>query len=134
MANFWRTSVPRLGWGIALTAGLVTLPAHVTQAQADTFGAIAWSQRTGAQGYAWNYRTRLGAENRALQECEAQSGTGDCRIMVWFRNACGSIAQTRDGSVGTGWGSNPALAEKYALQSCRQYGACRITRTFCSNE
>jgi hypothetical protein len=33
-----------------------------------------------------------------------------------------------------GWGSGHGLGKQYALQSCRQYGPCRVSRTFCSNE
>ncbi|WP_216634800.1 DUF4189 domain-containing protein [Gloeomargarita lithophora] len=46
-------------------------------------------------------------------------------------NACGSSAETRDEAVGTGWGSSPGLAEKYALQSCSQYESCRVSHIFC---
>ncbi|WP_247215131.1 DUF4189 domain-containing protein [Synechococcus sp. C9] len=134
MNHSWSKQVGWLGMTLVTAVALVTLPTPAGNTQPDTFGAISWSRRTGAQGYAWGYNNRAAAENRSLRECEASAGTGDCRVMVWFRNACGSIAQTRDGSVGTGWGSNPALAEKYALQSCRQYGPCRVSRTFCSNE
>jgi serine/threonine-protein kinase len=134
MKDFWGSSCRWVGLSVVMAVALVTVPAELGQAQPDTFGAISWSKRTGVRGYAWGYNNRGAAENRALRECEATAGTGDCRVLLWFRNACGSIAETRDGAVGTGWGANPGLAEKYALQSCSQYGQCRVSRTFCSNQ
>ncbi|MEN9228832.1 MAG: DUF4189 domain-containing protein [Gloeomargarita sp. GMQP_bins_120] len=125
----WRRWWP---WTLGLTLGLAALPILRVQAQADTHGAIAWSRRTNAQGYAWGYRSRFGAESRALQECEARSGFGDCQVVVWFRNACGSIAETADGSVGYAWAGTRAAAQSRALEACRRYGVCRVARTFCS--
>jgi hypothetical protein len=106
MNHSWGTQVGGLGIALVTAVAVVTLPTPAGNTQPDTFGAISWSRRTGAQGYAWGYRSRVAAENRSLEECEIRAGTGDCRVLVWFRNACGSIAATRDGAVGTGWGSN----------------------------
>ncbi|MCS7032117.1 MAG: DUF4189 domain-containing protein [Gloeomargarita sp. SKYG116] len=118
-----------LPWTAGTLLALAMLP---VQAQPDTHGAIAWSRRTNAQGYAWGYRSRLAAENRALQECESRSGIGDCQIVLWFRNACGSIAETADGSMGYAWDGTRLGAERRALDACRRYGVCRVARTFCS--
>jgi len=102
-------------------------------AQADNFGAIAYSRAAGTHGYSYNYATQWAAENRALQECERYSGTGDCQILVWFKNGCGALAEG-DNGYGTGWGANQTLAERYALESCSQYTTnCRITRWVCTN-
>jgi hypothetical protein len=122
-------------------AAIATLPIAalgVSSAKAqDSYGAIAWSRSTKGKGYAWNYSTRAAAENRAYNECESVSGNGDCSVLLWFRNACGSIAESTDGAAGTGWGTSRSIAEGYAIDVCGQYsnygpGACSITRTFCT--
>lgn len=61
------------------------------------------------------------------------AGSGDCRALIWFKNACGSIAESSDNAAGKGWGTTEALAERYALESCSSVGhGCSITRTICS--
>jgi serine/threonine-protein kinase len=98
----------------------------------DNFGAISYSSVTGAYGLSYDYRSRNAAERRAIRECEGYAGSGDCRILVWFRNACGALAQG-DGGVGTGWGANVSIAQQYALQSCRRYYRnCRVVKWVCT--
>lgn len=124
-------------WQRAILTGLVAIPmvamgAEVASAQ-NLYGAIARSRNTGDKGYAWNYRSRYDAESRAIAECNSLSGAGDCQALLWFRNACGSIAESNDGGAGTGWGTNTALAQRYALESCSGVGrGCRVTRTICT--
>jgi len=124
-------------WKLSAISAMLAVPVVLiagasAQAQ-DLYGAIARSRSTGDKGYAWNYRSRVAAENSALNQCEGVSGAGDCTVMLWFRNACGSIAEARDGSAGTGWGTSRSLAERYALESCSTVGSgCRVLRTFCT--
>jgi serine/threonine-protein kinase len=99
----------------------------------DNFGAISYSSATGAYGLSYDYRSRRGAERRALRECEGYAGTGDCSVLVWFKNACGALAQG-DGGVGSGWGVNVSIAQQYALQSCRRYYRnCRVVKWVCTS-
>ena len=106
----------------------------LAQAQAQTYyGAITYSDASGTHGFSYDYSTRAGAETRAISECERVSGYGDCYVLVWFRNACGALAESYDGAYGSGWGSDRAIAEQYALQSCNQYGrGCTISRWVCT--
>ncbi|WP_019502344.1 DUF4189 domain-containing protein [Pseudanabaena sp. PCC 6802] len=118
-------------------AGLVTMPIMAMGATAvsaqNLYGAIARSRSTGDKGFAWNYSTRYEAERRAIAECNSYSGAGDCRALLWFRNACGSIAESNDGGAGTGWGTTRALSQDYAIDSCSGVGSgCRVTRTICT--
>ncbi|AFY71261.1 serine/threonine protein kinase [Thalassoporum mexicanum PCC 7367] len=100
---------------------------------ADNYGAIARSPTSGYKGFSWNYSSRDGAEERALNECSSTSGSTDCEVLVWFRNACGAIAESDDGGAGTGWGVNEELAQQYAIESCEGIGSgCEVTRTICS--
>ncbi len=100
----------------------------------DMYGAIAYSSATGANGYSYNYTSRSVAQGRALNACEARSGRGDCRVVIWFRNACGAVAVASNGAYGSGWATRLDVAESYAVNSCRQYGnnSCRVTRWVCT--
>jgi hypothetical protein len=100
----------------------------------DNYGAIARSPISGDKGFSWNYSDRDGAEERAINECNSLSGSTDCEILVWFRNACGAIAESDDGGAGTGWGANEELANQYAIESCNSIGTgCEVTRTICTD-
>lgn len=103
-------------------------------ANADNFGAIAYSSATGSHGYSYDYATSQAASNAALRACENYSGTGDCKSLVVFRNACGALAQASNNAAGSGWGVDRPTAESYALQSCNQYGPnCKIIRWSCTS-
>ncbi|WP_019502345.1 DUF4189 domain-containing protein [Pseudanabaena sp. PCC 6802] len=118
-------------------AGVMAVPMVAMSAAAasagDLYGAIARSRSTGDKGFSWNYSTRYEAERRAIAECSSYSGAGDCEALLWFRNACGSIAESNDGGAGTGWGTTRALSQDYAIDSCNSVGSgCRVTRTICT--
>jgi serine/threonine-protein kinase len=99
----------------------------------DMYGAISYSPSTGAHGWSKNYKTQSAAEARSQRECESYAGTGDCTILVWFRNACGALAVGPNG-YGSGWGATRPLAESQALQSCGQYSSgCTIKQLVCTD-
>jgi serine/threonine protein kinase len=99
----------------------------------DLYGSIARSRNTQDKGYSWNFSTQTEAEQEALKQCASVSGAMDCAIMVWFRNACGSIAESIEGGAGAGWGVNEELAEMEALKSCSTVGTgCSIVKTICT--
>lgn len=111
-----------LGWGIVGSA----------PAAADFYGALAYSQRTGAHGYSYDHRSRNAAEQRALGEC-ANYGA-DCRVAIWFRNACGALAVGAGNGYGSGWGTSRSIAQSYALAGCRRHTRnCSIVRTVCTS-
>ncbi|NJL42652.1 MAG: DUF4189 domain-containing protein [Pseudanabaena sp. RU_4_16] len=116
------------------TASSTETPTATSTATSYYFGAIARS-REGGKGYSWNYTTQAEAEQRAINECSEISTTKNCEVLVWFRNACGSIAEASDGGAGSGWGADESLAERNALQSCSTVGSgCKITRTICTKK
>lgn len=97
------------------------------------YGAMAYSVSTGSHGYSYDYATPQQATNVAIQFCEKYAKTGDCKSLVVFKNSCGAIAQASDYSAGSGWGANRAIAESYALQSCRRYGPnCEVISWVCT--
>ena len=112
-------------------AALVAIPltlGNAAKASAGPFGAIAYSPATGRYGYSWNFQSRTAAQNAALRKC----GIRDCRVVSWFRNACGSLATSR-----YGWGAaanvNLYQAQNTAIRGCSNYGpGCQVVRTVCS--
>ena len=100
-------------------------------ASANNFGAIAYSPNTGSHGYSYDYPSRGQAEGHALAECRKYAG--DCRVAIWFRNACGALAIGNNGGWGSGWGDSRQRAEYEAINSCRQHaGNCGIRRWACT--
>lgn len=77
-------------------AMLVTTPSASAKSAASEsqarsyYGAIALG-KDGATGYGTNYRTRAGAYDRALRECNQRSAFR-CVKVGWVRNACGAVA------------------------------------------
>ncbi len=99
----------------------------------SSYGAIARSPSTQAKGYSWNYISQKEAETRALSECESTSKSDDCKVLMWTRNACMSLAEGSNAAAGSGWSENMTAAENTAKKVCREYGGvnCTITRTIC---
>lgn len=94
----------------------------------DYYGAIAFSNSSGALGWANDYGSRGSAENAAMSECG-----GGCESVLWFRNACGAIATSSDHSYGTGWATSRGQAEAIAMRGCRQHASdCSIERWVCT--
>jgi hypothetical protein len=109
--------------GAASLLVLASVPAF-----ADNFGAIAFSQSSGAHGWSYDFGSRWAAEDAALRQCG-----GDCSVVVWFRNACGALAVGGGNAYGTGWSASRHEAEAIALSNCYQHsGSCSIRRWACT--
>lgn len=113
-----------------LTAAFVTV---ATTASAD-YGAIYFSQDTGAYGYSWNHRSQDAAEDAAYDACAEQAR--DCTMATWFSKACGALAIADGNGWGAGWGNSVRQAERKAIRTCREYdnSGCRIEISFCSEQ
>lgn len=120
---------------VVTVAALACLPALAPAAQAaEVYGAIAYSQSTGTIGFNTGL-SRAQAERNAFLDCQSRTFARDCETQLWFRNAWGALAVSSSGAFGTGWGYdevNPDrgqfIAEKYALDTCYDYGGrdCRV--------
>ncbi len=109
----------------------LTMSASVAQAR-DYYGAISYSQVTGAHGYSYDYGNQAAAQNRAVNECIGAGGT-DCVVSTWFRNACGALAVGTGNGWGSHWGNNRNGAEYNAMQACnRNARNCQIVRWVCT--
>jgi serine/threonine-protein kinase len=99
-------------------------------AEAQNYGAIAYSPATGALGWSYDYRTRGEAESIALQNCSKHAS--DCIVPLWFRNACGALAVGSNG-WGTAWGTNQSEAERKAITACQRWTMdCAVKRWVCT--
>ena len=92
---------------------LIFALAPLTAFAQDYYGAIAYSPRTGAHGWALNHPSRNAAEKVALSNCSKHAA--DCKTQVWFKNACGTLA-TGQGGFGTAWGNPQKAADDEALK------------------
>lgn len=119
-------SVARMALLVALAVGAAPLAA----AQ-DSFGSIAFSPTTGANGYVWGAGSKDNAERRAMKECRKRAG--DCITGINFWNSCGAVAIGENGGWGGAWGTTGAIAQDLALQYCRQHDrGCHVIRWQCS--
>jgi len=117
---------------IHIAAFITALFIMTTFASAQNFGAIAFSQNTGVNGFSADYGSRAGAENRALSECYSRGGS-NCIVGIWFANACGALAVGAGNGWGANWGNSRAIAENNALRVCRSNtGGCRVVRWVCT--
>lgn len=87
---------------------------------AAQYGAIAYSTKSGASGWAYNAPTRELAEQRAMDKCKSR----DCKVAVWFFNNCGALAVGPDGALGGAYGETRQDAETRATRVCGNE-ACR---------
>lgn len=107
---------------------LLSLPGMVL-AQ-DHFGAIAYSNRTKAHGWAKDFASRAAAEKAALASCAKHAD--DCTAVLWFKNACGALATGPKGS-GWGWAETQSLADSGAMNACAKHStACTVKRRVCT--
>jgi len=121
-----------LKYTTTLIVGLMLFGGMSVQAQAQSYGAIAYSPSTGAHGYSFRYRSQAGAQQRALRECNARSR--GCRVAIWYRNACGAVAVAPNGSWGSGWGNSKQRANFEALKVCGRYSrGCSVRVNACSH-
>ncbi len=126
---FYPNSPVLVGWGGAFFVG-PNFPLGY-YGYYGTFGAIAYSPRTGQAGWSHRYMYSQDAANEALFHCRA----ADCRTMVWFRSACGAVAShSIDPTIyGWAWSSIPAFAQSQALAECNaQMPGCVIAAAACS--
>jgi len=108
--------------------GLFSVALSAPAAADDYFGAIAFSTSSGALGWSYDYGSRDEAEEQALQQCG-----GGCRVVLWFKNACGAIATSSDHSYGSGWATSRRAAEEIAMNGCSKHADdCNVERWVCT--
>jgi hypothetical protein len=106
---------------------LSTADALAARSKQQLWGAIAYSTKTGAYGYAVDMKTKRDAEAGAFRQCG-----NDCDQIKSFRNNCGAVVQ--DGKK-FGWstGASREIAEQKAAQKCATAG-CKTLVWACTTE
>lgn len=119
-------------WKSTLKAALIMMPllTGAAAAHADSFGAISLSLATGATGWSHDYASRWKAEEVAQSHCYKYAG--DCRVAIWFKNACGAVARGPDG-WGADWALGRRQAQRAAVTACSNHSyGCEVIRWQCS--
>jgi hypothetical protein len=94
----------------------------------DHFGAIAFSNSSGAIGYSYDHSSGNDAQQSALREC----GYG-CKVVMGFTNACGALAVGTGRGYGTGWAETRQGAESTAMSYCSsRTTGCDIVKWVCT--
>jgi hypothetical protein len=109
---------------VVLVSTLVAGVAEAQKAAKGPWGAIAYSTRTGAYGYAVDRTTKREAETEAFRIC----GT-NCDLLRTFRNSCGAVA-ARPKRVASDTGASREIAQAKALKKCGD--ACKIAVWACT--
>ena len=111
----------------------ISITAAPTSVEArNKFGAIAISPTTKAISWAYNYNTKWQANQAALKKCYNQAS--DCKIAIWFQNACGAVAIGANGGWGAHWGRTIKRAKWNAKKACSKYDRyCQVTRWVCTD-
>ncbi len=112
-------------------AVILALFAGVSSAEYYSYGSIAFSPSTGANGFTFGASSKAEAENGALRYCGKHAR--DCRTGINFWNSCGAVALGSNGGWGSAWAEDGDRAQDLALSYCRQHTTgCRIIRWQCS--
>jgi len=97
----------------------------------DSYGSIAFSPTTGANGYVWGASSEANAERNAMKECRKRAS--DCITGINFWNSCGAVASGNKGGWGGAWGTTAVIAQELAMNYCRQHDSgCHVIRWQCS--
>ncbi len=113
-----------------IVIGMGLLAASAGVALAD-YGAIAFSPGTGAHGYSYGAGSRGQAERVAMSNCRGYAS--DCRVLVYFQNACAALAVGSGNGYGFAWAGSRGQAENRAMRECRnRTSSCRVIRWVCS--
>ncbi|MCC6918337.1 MAG: DUF4189 domain-containing protein [Alphaproteobacteria bacterium] len=112
-------------------AAMLMLLGSASAAERDSYGSIAFSPSTGANGYVYGAGSKEEAEDAALSRCDKHAG--DCRTGINFWNSCGAVALGDNAGWGSAWAEDGDRAQDLALSYCREHTRnCRIIRWQCS--
>ena len=112
--------------------------AIITPDSPSPYGSMAFATSTSWGNAAWRSAdSRTAARDAAVAACGSE-----CREVLWFQNACGSLATSTDNTrAGVGWGRTRSASGESAIAQCRAAGGqgCRVSTssagtpsTFCA--
>ena len=108
--------------GLCVAGCLLALVlSYAPVADAQPFGAIAYDQKTGSWGAAYNQGSQNRANASALGECGKHAK--DCGVVVRFwGEVCAAYATGADKGSGWGTGDTRGVAERNAVTACNREG------------
>jgi hypothetical protein len=113
----------------ALAAFAVSSPAVSAQAG---FGAIAYDQYAGKEGFSWNQPSEAQANEEALKRCDSK----DCRVYPVSPKSCGALARSdKDQAWGGAERETLDLAKRDAIGRCKTHtesGTCVVHLSGCN--
>ena len=127
-------SIPSSSTGPGVTCGAaVSAGAARQQHPLNEYGSIAFSTNPWGAAAVRSGTSRDAARDAAEDGCEntcTNSSSCGCQEVLWFRNACGSLAKSIDNDrAGVGWGASASAAGENAIAACRDAGGqtCRVS-------
>jgi len=110
---------------------LVLAAPHAADAQ--PYGAIAYDDKTGSWGLAYNQASQDRANARALGECRRHAK--DCGVVVRFwGEVCAAYATGAGKASGWGTGDTNTQAERNAVKACSGQGRGCEARAWSCND
>jgi hypothetical protein len=109
---------------LVLASTLAAGAAEAQRAAKGPWGAIAYSTKTGAYGYAVDRTNKRDAETEAFRVC----GT-NCDMLRTFHNGCAAVA-ARPKRVSSDTGASREIAQAKALRKCGDN--CKIAVWACT--
>ena len=99
----------------------------------NEYGSLAFAMNPWGDARTIVWTSQTAARDAAVEACEDACGSSSCgcQEVLWFRNACGSLARSSDTHrAGVGWGKTESAAQEDAVDACGQ--ECTVSTTFCA--
>ena len=111
--------------GLSTSAALPALAAN-------RYSYISYDPFTKAYGVVRHYPSFELAEATATNKCR-ESGSRNCQMAAWSRNACTALAVSPECPWGGSWGRSVFSADRGALNACYNDGGrhCRVVLRTC---
>jgi hypothetical protein len=121
----------RTRWIGAAAVAAVALLMVAAPAEAG-FGAIAYDQYVGKEGFSWNQPSEAQANEAALKQCDSK----DCRVYPVSPKSCGALARSdKDQAWGGAERETLDQAKHDAIGRCKAHtetGTCAVRVSGCN--
>lgn len=120
-----------LRWVVAV---LMVAAAAQAQQRPDSYGAIAYSPKSGAWGDVSGESSVEAANQKALSLCARRAD--DCTVVASFSNTCAAVAVlATTGATFVATNEKRGIAETQAMRACHQQpnsSSCRVPSSICA--
>lgn len=126
----WRTTI--LAYSILIGA-MAAAPWLIGRAHAEAAFVEGQTANGGnIHTFSTERQTVSDAINTAMSDCAQHAF--NCHVLRQFHTTCFALAYATRGGYGSGFGSDPTIAHRVALQGCinaNPYDNCNIVKSFC---